>query len=260
MQAFLQDLAVKLQTTITPQGSYKHTIENIEERTSLPRHFINRCSSKLSDVLDQYRQYGDNNQLFYNDNGLMVFDHIAQLKREGKTIPEIRETLENELQSGETPSNTDRKSLQNSLQNQKSEPTDQPPQTDIQARLIEALQQSNEEVREAKDEVIESQRETIESLRENVKLITDGRDPEAVKEEHEKKVKEAAQKEQEIEKLREEKKRRKERERQRQQKREKLLAELKSLEGKWFYSGRRQEIIAKLERLDRLDNQEKEQA
>jgi hypothetical protein len=164
------------------------------------------------------------------------------------------------LQSGETTSNTDRKSLQNSLQNQKSERGDQLPQTDIQARLIEALQQSNEEVREAKDEVIESQQETIESLRENVKLITDGRDPEAVKKEHEKKAKEAAEKEQEIEKLREEKRRRKEREHQRQQRREKLLAELKSLEGKWFYSGRRREIIAELERLDRLDNQEKEQA
>ena len=190
----------------------------------------------------------------------MVFDHIAQLKREGKTIPEIRETLGNELQSGETPSNPDRKSLQNNLQNQKSERGDQPPQTNIQAQLIEALQESNEEVREAKDEVIESQRETIESLRENVKLITDGRDPEAVKKEHKQKVKEAAQKEQEIEKLREEKKRRKERERQRQQKREELLAELKSLEGKWFSSDRRREIIAELERLDRLDNQEKEQA
>ena len=108
--------------------------------------------------------------------------------------------------------------------------------------------------------MIESQQETIESLRENVKLITDGRDPEAVKKEHEKKVKEAAQKEQEIEKLRKEKQRQKKRERQRQRKREELLAELKSLEGRWFYSGRRQEIIAELERLDRLDNQEKEQA
>jgi len=241
-----------------PQGSYKHTVEDIEERTSLSRHFINRCSSKLSDVLDPYRQYGDNNQLFYDDNGLMVFDHIGQLKRDGKTIPEIRETLENELQNGETPSNPDRKSLQNGLPNRNSADGNQPTETDIQARLIEALQESNQEVREAKDEVIESQQETIESLRENVKLITDGRDPETVKEEHEQKVKEAAEKEQEIKQLRKEKQRQKERKRQRQQKRQELLAELKSLEGTWFSGGRRREIIAELERLDRLDEEASE--
>lgn len=188
----------------------------------------------------------------------MVFDHIGQLKREGKTIPEIRETLENELQNGETTSNPDRKSLQNDLQNRNSADGNQPAETDIQARLIEALQESNQEVREAKDEVIESQQETIESLRENVKLITDGRDPEAVKKEHEQKVKEAAEKEQEIEQLRKEKQRQKKRERQRQHKRQELLAELKSLEGKWFSGGRRREIIAELERLDRLDEADSE--
>lgn len=186
----------------------------------------------------------------------MVFDHIGQLKRKGKTIPEIRETLENELHSNETPSNADRKSFQNGLQNPKSEGRRQPGETEIQARLIEALQESNQEVREAKDEVIRSQQETIESLQENVKLITDGRDPEAVKEEHEQKVKEAAKKEQKIEQLRKEKERQKKRERRRQQRREELLAELKSLEGKWFKSRRREEIIAKLERLDELDNQD----
>lgn len=182
----------------------------------------------------------------------MVFDHIGQLKREGKTIPEIRETLENELQNSESPSNPDRKSLQNALQNRNSAEGNQPAETDIQARLIEALQESNQEVREAKDEVIESQQETIESLRENVKLITDGRDPEAVKEEHEKKVKEAAEKEQKIRELRKEKERREKREHRRQR----LLAELKSLEGKWFKSGRRKEIIAELKRLDQLDTQD----
>lgn len=186
----------------------------------------------------------------------MLFDHIGQLKREGKTIPEIKETLENELQSNETPSNADRKSLQNGLQNPKSEGRGQPGETDIQARLIDALQKSNQEVREAKDEVIESQQETINSLRENVKLITDGRDPEAVKEEHEQKVKEAAEKEQKIEQLRKEKERQKKLERRRQQRREELLAELKSLEGKWFKSRRREEIIDKLKRLDQLDNQD----
>jgi hypothetical protein len=237
-------------------GTYNHTTEDIQERTSLPRHFINKCSSKLSDLLDPYRQYGENNQLFYDDNGLMVFDHIGQLKREGKTIPQIRETLENELQNQQDDAKADRKSSQNGSKNRNSETGHSAAEGGLQSQLIEALQESNREIRKAKDEVIESQKETIDSLRQNVKLITDGRDPETVKQEHEQKVKEAAEKEQEIRELRKEKERQKRRRHQREQRRKELLAELKSLEGKWFKSSRRQEIIAELERLDQLDAQD----
>lgn len=227
----------------------KHTIDDIQERTSLPRHFIHRCSSKLSDLLDPYRQYGDKNRLFYDDNGLMIFDHISQLKGEGKNIPEIRETLENELQSSQNSSKSDRNTLQHTPQNSQNKRPATTPGAGEQKPWIAALQEAYQEFASAKDEVIESKEETISSLRQNLKLITDGRDPKEVKREHEKKIKEAAEKEQKIKELKKKEQRRRKREKKRQQ----LLAELRSLEGKWFKSGRRREIIAELERLDRLD-------
>ncbi|MFB6231206.1 MAG: hypothetical protein ABEL04_08625 [Salinibacter sp.] len=231
------------------QRTYKHTTEDIRERTSLPRHFIDKCSSKLSDFLDPYRQYGNNNQLFYSDNGLKVFDHIGQLKREGKTIPEIRATLENELRNQQDAAKSDRKASQNPPKNRRTKTEKNTADDQLKTQLIEALQESNRQVQKAKDEVIKSKDETISSLRQNLKLITDGRDPKEVQREHEEKIKEAAEKEQKIRELQKEKDRQKKRERRRQQ----LLAELKSLEGKWFKSSRRREIIAELERLDRLD-------
>lgn len=236
-----------------PQGTYKHTTNDIQQHTGLPRHFIDKCSSKLSDLLDPYRQHGKNNQLFYDDNGLTIFDQISQLKqRDGKTIPEIREQLENELQNQQDDTKADRNTPQNGGQNPKSESVSDDGNSAVQARLIEALEESNEQVRKAKDEVIESKDETISSLQQNLRLITDGRDPKEVKREHEKKIEEAAEKEQKIKELKRKMQRRREREKQRQQ----LLAELRSLEGKWFTGNRREEIIAELERLDRLDAQE----
>lgn len=233
------------------QGPYKHTTEDIQERTSLPRHFIDKCSSKLSDLLDSYRQYGKNNQLFYDDNGLMVFDHIGQLKREGKTIPEIRGQLEDELQNQQDDAKSGRKASQNEDKNRRTETGVQAAGDEVQTQLIEAWKESNEQIQKAKDEVIESKKETITSLRQNLKLITDGRDPKEVKREHEKKIEEAAERKQKIKELEKEKQRQRKREKQRQR----LIAELRSLERKWFVSNRREEIIAELERLDRLDEQ-----
>ena len=232
------------------QGSYKHTIDDIQERTGLSRHFINRCSSKISDILDTYRQYGDNNQLFYDDSGLLLFDQIAQLKREGKTIPEIKDRLANELQSQQNSSQSDRKTSQNNPQNLQQETAGPTTQSGSQDKFLDAIGDAYREVAKAKDEVIKSKDETINSLQQNLRLLTDGRSPERVKKEHEKKVEEAAQRRQEIEQLREENRRRKEQEHQHQKKREQLLAELKSLEGKWFSRGRRQDIITALENLD----------
>lgn len=235
-----------------PQGTYKHTTDDIQQRTGLSRHFIDKCSSKLSDLLDPYRQYGKNNQLFYDDNGLHVFDHIGQLKREGKTLPAIRERLEDELQNQQEDTKTDTNTPQNRGQNRKSESGSAGENSAVQAQLIEALQSSNEQVQKAKDEVIEAKEETITSLRQNLKLITDGRDPKEVKREHEEKIEEAAERKQKIQELRQKMRRRREREKRRQQ----LLAELRSLEGRWFVGNRRDEIIAELERLDRLDSEE----
>lgn len=241
-----------------PQGTYKHTTDNIQEITGLPRHFIHRCSSKISDILDPYRQRGDNNQLLYDDSGLTIFDQIAQLKREGKNIPEIRTVLEDQLQDLQDDSKSDRNTPQNDLQNPQNETSDKSSQTTDSEPWVEALKEAYREVATAKDEVIESKqgvieskKETIHSLQQNLRLLTDGRNPEKVKEEHNQKIEEAAETKQKLEQLREEKRRHKEAERRRQEKREELLAELKSLEGKWFSGSRRREIITELEQLDR---------
>ena len=143
------------------QGSFVHTIDDIQERTGLPRHFINRCSSKISDILDPYRQYGDNNQLFYNDSGLMVWDHIGQLKRRGKTIPDIKTTLQDELQDQQNGSKTDRESPQNEFKNREAAAASDRGDSGHQQRLIDALEDAYQEVGKAKDEVIQSKEETI---------------------------------------------------------------------------------------------------
>lgn len=230
------------------QGSYKHTLEDIQARTGLSSHFINRCSSKISDLLDPFRQYGDNNRLFYDDNGLMVFDYIGQLKREGKTIPEIRAALEQQLQDRVQ---SGRKTPQSRLQNSDAEEGrgEAPPAGD-QAQLLSALRDAYQQLGVAKDDVIAAKDETISSLRQNLQLLTDGRDPETVRQEHERNRKRAAEQEQELKRLRREQEHRAAETRRRRQKRRQLLDELQALKGKWFTGDKRAQFLRELAALD----------
>ncbi len=73
---------------------HQYSNNDIQQRTGLKPDFINHCNSKLGDLLGQFRIKGDKNKLFYDGNGLRLWDVIKQHKERGENIRQIREALE----------------------------------------------------------------------------------------------------------------------------------------------------------------------
>lgn len=102
---------------------FKHTLDDVAVRTSLKPDFINRAHVRLSGFFNDYRAYGTNNQVRFSDSGLMLWDRIAQLKQDNKSLPEIAQALDRDLQSrlkkpaegSDTGSDTLQKGLQNGV-------------------------------------------------------------------------------------------------------------------------------------------------
>lgn len=142
-------------------------IEHIEERTGLSRKYLDRCSSRLRRVLGAHRIQGEKNKYFYNDNGLVLFDRIKQLKEEGYSLTNIEEILENEQRSTveserHTPENEQRNVTGNGFNE----------------KLLNALTDSYKDA-------LQSKEETIGELRKQLQFLTDGRSPAEIRAERE---------------------------------------------------------------------------
>lgn len=226
-----------------------HTMEDIERRTGLSRHFLNRCNSKLSSLLSPYRTYGENNRVLYDDDGLTIFDQIKQYKESGQNLTQTRETLEKHLQGrSQTDSETSQKGLQ-ILQIKEGErsatrsETDATSQTQIFVEEIRRIRLEHQgEKNQHNKELKEALGEEIKALKAQVRLLLpDGRTPEDLQKDRD----EAIQNKIEVVRLRSDK----EAEQGRSQQRKALYAKLAMLNG-WSQRKQRQAVLKEIERLD----------
>ena len=70
------------------------TIDEIQKQTGLQIYFIRKCLKVLNDILSPHIQRGEHNSLLFNDNALVIFDQIKQLKEQGLSIVEIEKQLQ----------------------------------------------------------------------------------------------------------------------------------------------------------------------
>lgn len=248
----LQTVDVKPTKPIMTPGVYKHTIEDIQQYTGLSRHLINRCSSKLSELLDPFRTYGDSNRVLYDDNGLAVFDHIKQLKEQGNNIPEIRDVLTKQLQS---PTNAGAETLQTKPakpQNRGEAGSDGQKLDEVTRLLIAELKAAHERevaiIQEAKRETLSLKDEIIREKDQKLMLLTEGRAPEEVQAERQRQLREQVMLEQKIEHFEQQKKGRVERAKKQQH----LLSELAKVQGRWGKRKQRNALLDELQQLDHL--------
>ena len=181
-------------------------IEDIEKRTGLPRKYLDRCSSRLRRALGSHRIQGEKNKYFYNATGLVLFDRIKQLKEEGYTLRNIEEILESEQAS----------TVENSRQTLESEQGNSTV-NEFNEKLLNALTDSYKDA-------LKSKEETIGELRKQLQFLTDGRSPDEIRADRE-------------------------RRHQGLQRRRDLLEEWDILESKWFVGKRRRAIIEELKQL-----------
>ena len=221
------------------ESNFIHPLEDIEDHTGLPRKFIERCNAELSGILDAYRMKGDKNKIFYNSNGLQVFDRIKQFKAQGFTLPRIAEVLGSELGNSEGDQGSNPETSRNDLENREAGEGGGQQAAPVMSDLLHALEKSNERVIEAKEEavrlvtatkeeVIHAKDETIRQLKNNLLLLTAGRSVEEVQAERKKA-------------------------RQCKKRRQELLGALERLNGRWGKGKRRKEILSQLRELETND-------
>lgn len=151
-----------------------YTIKEISEITNLKEQFIRKCIMEAKGQFDKFIvNRGKNNTIYFDSNALVLFDKIKQKKENGQVIPDILSWLfqnMNEENGIQTKNNT-----QNNLTNQE---------------VIKSFEAMHREVILAKDETIKTKDEHIKALESKILLITDGKDPQLVKAEYEKKQEE----------------------------------------------------------------------
>ena len=70
---------------------------DIQTATGLKLNFINKVNSRFSTILSPFRITGANGKIFYDDNGMRIWDIIKQEKEKGADIRQIRDALKEVL-------------------------------------------------------------------------------------------------------------------------------------------------------------------
>jgi hypothetical protein len=266
---------------------YPNTVQNIISHTGLSYQWITKCIKTMPEIFDTYSIRGDNNSILLDNNALVIFDQVKQLKEQGYTIANIKlELMKNLYKQEKTEDET-------SLNKEESATS---------LVLVKALENSfsellkaKEEVIKTKDEVIESHKREVLELKNQILLITDGRSPEQIRNEQLQKEREILEKQQKLEiavkekdlalshlkqkedelkkidletstkfsekdillkqqqektrLLEEEKKALEEHQNLNKQLKNELLKKLEELEGKWFVGTKRKDILKQLQEL-----------
>ena len=153
-------------------SDFTYTIDDLQQRTGLPKDYLERISAKLSSLLLDldFRKNGEKNRALYNTSGLFIFDRVKALHEAGLNRPQIVKKLEQELRNsnqatGETPGNEQPNSSYTDI-------------IALQRFLKEAIS-------EPYKEVIQALKGQVAELREKQELLTDGRSVEEVRKEQE---------------------------------------------------------------------------
>lgn len=129
-----------------------HTIKDIAKHTGLTVNFIRRCISTMRDIFKPHTSKGFNNTVVFDDNGLVLFDKIKQLKTDRLTLPAIKQRL--------SPDKPDSQTLSTDCQADNNDKV-----TILYERLLD-------EKDKAYQAIIDSMQAKIDSLESQVKLLT----------------------------------------------------------------------------------------
>lgn len=210
---------------------HPYNVHDISKSTGLNYHLILRLIKNLSKFFYNEIITGDKNEKFFSENARRILGRIAELRQgDIRTTKELKSALENDKVY-----KTEHKIHETEVQNGANQNTNHIKHTPsdmgffAQAKeFYELLEIKNAQVLEEKEKRIQEKEQIIlyknkvESLESRLLLLTDGKSVEEMKKEAEEK----------------------------KDTKNKLFDELHSLDGKWFCSHKRKDIIVKLRELD----------
>ena len=236
--------------------TFNNTIEDIKKRTGLKEPFIRKCINNLDSTFKPYISRGSNNSFLFDENSMFLWDKIGQLKNQGLSIDKIKEQLDIILSSKSTNEST--KTYSTIQNNEHSE------------QLLKEVKAMYKELLLSKDETIKAKDMIIDSLNHKMLLVTAGKEPDIMlKEQRQKDIDIALLKkdlshienkfndkshEQSYYKTQVEKLQQQQQEKLREQedikaKQKSLIEQLESLEGKFFVSKKRKELLKELQEI-----------
>ena len=232
--------------------TFNNTIEDIKKRTGLKEPFIRKCIINLDSTFKPYLSRGSNNSFLFDENSMFLWDKIGQLKNQGLSIDKIKEQLDIILSSKSTNEST--KTYSTIQNNEHSE------------QLLKEVKAMYKELLLSKDETIKAKDMIIDSLNHKMLLLTAGKEPDIMlKEQRQKDIDIALLKKDlsnienkfndrdyellsyktQVEKLQQEQENIK-------AKQKSLIQELESLEGRFFVSKRKKEILKELQSINNI--------
>jgi len=168
-------------------------INQLSDQTSLSVDIIRKYLRRLNRIFKPHIRRGDKNKLLFDNNCIAIFARISQLRRDGLTINEVAQELNNSLPNiNQTGSNTAKFPQAPPLNN------GQPNQigsneiflreiADLSRQKSELLEKHQQEQMESAQEARKQEtkigelKATLAGLEGSIKLLTNGRSPEEAK-------------------------------------------------------------------------------
>lgn len=136
-------------------SNHRHNYKDVEKTTGLEPHYVRRLMKSAPSVREKHTAKGSSGAILFDDNAIILFQRVAEMRSKGNSTKTIASYLEQELAPQTKTSSTP----------DVSEPK---PLTEI---MFKALQ--------------EAHKETVNELKQRIMLLTDGRDPAEVRRERE---------------------------------------------------------------------------
>ena len=195
-------------------------LEDIAKLTGLKEAFLRRCIGRYQKAFEPHIKRGDKNSLLFDDNAVVLFDKIKQLKEKGLNLNEIDKEINMINSKTNKHSETEHPNIDNTLLKI------------IEEKVVKHNKDKDDRVIELYDKLLEEREkrltekeEVIDNLKKQILLLTDGKTIEEVKEEENKK-------------------------RQRANRQAEIITELDMYDGKLFAKSRRKALLDELRELN----------
>ena len=157
-----------------------YSIKELAKRTNLDISFIRKCKNTFKQIIEPHIKRGEKNKLIFTDNALIIFDRIAQMKKEGLSIPEIQKQFKHDFKTVQTGVSKDVQTGVQAAQTVDKELLDKIFQ--LQKQLSEEQAKRYLECKERDQKIFEL--ETLNHhLADTLKLLPEGKTPEQLKQE-----------------------------------------------------------------------------
>ncbi|MGD9733577.1 MAG: MerR family transcriptional regulator [Desulfamplus sp.] len=157
-----------------------YSIKELSKLTNLDISFIRKCKNTFKQIIEPHIQRGEKNKLIFTDNALVIFDRIAQMKKEGLSISEIQKQFKHDFKTVQTGVSKDVQTGVQAAQTVDKELLDKIFQ--LQKQLSEEQAKRYLECKERDQKIFEL--ETLNHhLADTLKLLPEGKTPEQLKQE-----------------------------------------------------------------------------